>query len=126
VLAVFDMMADFRAKVALIEDPKPLDNKVKIVWCVLQCHMVMKRFMVVKFQGHPVIVKEITMFMVSEQVDPDNLKSITTKMETAKTALAAANGRISTLENSLNELKRTFDNHVANAFRDLKDKVHKV
>jgi hypothetical protein len=126
VAAVFDTMADFRAKVALIEDPKPLDNKSKIIWCVLQCHMVMERFMAVKFQGHPVIVKEITMFMVTERVDPDEVTAMQTKMDTAKTALATANGRVTTLENSFNELKRSYDNHIANAFKNLKDKVHKV
>jgi hypothetical protein len=36
VSTAFDTMADYRAKVALIEDPKPLENKAKIVWCVLQ------------------------------------------------------------------------------------------
>jgi hypothetical protein len=70
---VFDSMAEVRAKVALIEDPKPLESKVKIIWCVLQCHMILQRFIIVRFQGHPVIVKEITMFMVTERVDTEEL-----------------------------------------------------
>jgi hypothetical protein len=126
VAAVFDMMAYFRAKVALIEDPKPLENKSKIIWCALQCHMVMERFMAVKFQGHPVIVKEITMSMVTERVDPDEVTAMQTKVNAAKTALATANRRVSTLEHSFNEIKQSYNNHIANAFRNLKDKVHKV
>jgi hypothetical protein len=83
--------------------------------------MVMERFMAVQFQG-----KEITMFMVTERVDPDEVTSMQTKINAAKTALDTANGRVTTLEHSSNELKRSYDNHIANAFKNLKDKVHKV
>jgi hypothetical protein len=76
-------------------------------------------------QGHPVIVKEITMFMVTEHVDPEDLTVLQTKLTTATTALTNANNRVTTLESSFNELKRTFDNHIANAFKNLKDKVYK-
>jgi hypothetical protein len=34
VAAIFDSMADYRVKVTLIEDPKPLENKARIMWCV--------------------------------------------------------------------------------------------
>jgi hypothetical protein len=118
-------MADYRAKVALVEDPKPLDNKAKIILCVLQCHMVMERFIAVKFQGHPVIVKEITMFMVTERVDPEDLTALQTKLTTANTPLTHANTRVNTLESNFNELKRSFDNHIATTFKNLKDKVYK-
>jgi hypothetical protein len=126
VAAIFDSMADYRAKVALIEDPKPLENKAKIMWCVLQCHLVMERFMAVKFQGHPIIVKEITMFMLTERIDPDAMTKLSTKCDTHHTSLAAATSKISELEKTLNKLKRAFDNHVSNAFTTLKNKVHKI
>jgi hypothetical protein len=87
--------------------------------------MVMERFMLVKFQGHPVIVKEITMFMVTECVNPGDLTVFTTKLGIATTALADANTRVAKLESSIHELKRTFDNHIANSFKNLKDKVYK-
>jgi hypothetical protein len=125
VASVFDTMADYCAKVALIEDPKPLENKAKIIWCVLQCHMVMERFIAVKFQGHPVIVKEITMFMVTERVDPEDLTALETKLTSADTALTTANNWVTTLESNFNELKCTFNNRTSNAFKNLKDKVYK-
>jgi hypothetical protein len=87
--------------------------------------MVMERFITVKFQGHPVIVKEITMFMVTERVDPDDLTALQTKLTTATTALTTANNRVNTLESNFNELKRTLDNHIATTFKNLKDKVYK-
>jgi hypothetical protein len=124
VAAIFDSMADYRAHVALIEDPKPLENKAKIMWCVLQCHKVLEGFIVVKFQGHSILVKEITMFMLTERIDPDDLNKMQTKLETQKTLNAATNTRLGELEKIINELKRAFDNHVGNAFNTLKNKVH--
>jgi hypothetical protein len=124
VAAIFDAMADFRARVALIEDPKPLENKAKIMWCVLQCHTVIESFIAVKFQGHPILVKEITMFMLTERIDPEDLNRMQTKLEAQKSLNATAITRLADLEKVMNELKRAFDNHVANAFHTLKNKVH--
>jgi hypothetical protein len=126
VAAIFDSMADYRAKVALIEDPKPLENKAKIMWCVLKCHIVMEGFMAVKFQGHPIVVKEITMFMLTERIDPEELTKMITKLDLQKTANATATAKVADLEKTVNELKRAFDNHVANAFNNLKNKVNKT
>jgi hypothetical protein len=66
-------MAEARSKVSLIDDPRPLANKAHVIWCVLQCHTIMRSFVSLWFQGHPIIVKEITMFMVTEWVDPSEL-----------------------------------------------------
>jgi hypothetical protein len=124
---IFDLMADYRAKVVtLIKDPKPLENKAKIMWCVLQCHIVMEGFMAVKFQGHPIVVKEITMFMLTERIDPEELTKMTTKLDLQKTANTTATNKVVELEKAVNELKRAFDNYVANAFNNLKNKVNKT
>jgi hypothetical protein len=105
VAAIFDAMADFRARVALIEDPKPLKNKAKIMWCVLQCHTVIESFIDVKFQGHPILVKEITMFMLTERIDPEDLNIMQTKFEAQKLLNATTNTRLADLEKVMNELK---------------------
>jgi hypothetical protein len=68
VATIFDLMNESRAKVALIEDPKPLEHKARIMWYVLRCHTIMHGFISVGFQGHPIVVKKITMFMVTERV----------------------------------------------------------
>jgi hypothetical protein len=126
VAAIFGSMADYRAKVTLIENPKPLENKAKIMWCVLQCHVVMEQFMAVKFQGHPIVVKEITMFMLTERIDPDDLAKMNTKLDLQKTANTMTTTKVAELEKTLNKLKQAFDNHVGNAFNTLKNKVNKT
>jgi hypothetical protein len=80
VAAIFDAMAEPRSKVALLDDPTPLENKARIIWCVLQCHTIMRSFINARFQGHPVIVKEITMFMVTERVDPAELDNMRARL----------------------------------------------
>jgi archaellum component FlaC len=85
------------------------------------------KFMAVKFQqGHPIVIKEITMFMLTERIDPDVLTKMNTKLELQKTANTSATTKVAELEKTLNELKRAFDNHVANTFNTLKNKVHKT
>jgi hypothetical protein len=73
-------MAEVRVRVALIEDPKPLESKAKIIWSVLQCHMSLQRFILLRFQGHPVIMNEITMLMETERVDPEELVSMEARL----------------------------------------------
>jgi hypothetical protein len=108
--AIFDAMAETRARVALIEDPRPLENKAKIIWCVLQCHITMQKFIGVRFQGHPVIVKEITMFMISERVDPTELKNMVTKMKTVEDENKSMKTTLAMLEENYNALKRSLEN----------------
>jgi hypothetical protein len=47
--AIFDAMAEARARVALLDDPTPLESKARIIWCVLQCHTIMRSFIHVRF-----------------------------------------------------------------------------
>jgi hypothetical protein len=124
VASVFDRMSDHRAKVALLEDPTPIESKAKLIWCVLQCHMVMERFIAVKFQGDPVIVKEITMFMVTERVDPDEMARVQKELDRTTVALRSCMSAMESMEAKFGDLKRSYDNHIANGFKNLKDKVH--
>jgi hypothetical protein len=123
--AIFDAMAETRSRVALIEDPRPLENKVKIIWCVLQYHITMQKFIGVRFQGHPVVVKEITMFMVSERVDPTELKNMVTKMKTVEDENKAMKATLAKLEENYNTLKRSIDN-VREDLKPIKAKVSKL
>jgi hypothetical protein len=109
-------------KIALIEDPKPLDNKAKIPWGVLQCHMIMQKFIVLRFQGHPIIVKEITMFMVTERVDPEELAHLQTRLATAEAAHAKTNMAMKKVEDNYNSLKRNLDNLITE-FKPIKSRV---
>jgi hypothetical protein len=67
---IFDAMELYRAVVCQIEDLGRLKSKSKFLWCVLQCHRVMKDFISKQFRGHPQMVKQISLFMIHERVDP--------------------------------------------------------
>jgi hypothetical protein len=59
----------FGSEVTLIEDPTPAQNKSAFIWSVFQSQRAMEEFIVVGFKGHPSIVKEMSLFMVTERVD---------------------------------------------------------
>ena len=68
--SIFDAMVPYRAVVAQIEELDTLDSRAKFLWCVLQCHRVMNDFIKKQFRGHPQMVKQISLFMIHERVDP--------------------------------------------------------
>ena len=44
-----------------------------MIWAVLQCHRVVAGFAAVQFRGHTSIVREMSLFMLTERVDPTEL-----------------------------------------------------
>jgi hypothetical protein len=46
--------------------------------------------MAVKFQGHPIVVEEIMMFMLTERIDPEELTKMTMKLDLQKAANTTA------------------------------------
>jgi archaellum component FlaC len=64
------------------------------------------------------------MFMLTKRIDPEDLNIMQTKFEAQKSSNATTNTRLADVEKVMNELKRAFDNHVADAFNTLKNKVH--
>jgi hypothetical protein len=115
-------MAEARARVALIKDPKPLENKARVIWAVLQCHTIMNKFIVVRFQGHPVTVKEITMFVAAERVDPKELVRMEEKLGAGTVAHAQTKVAMKKLEENYTTLRRTLDKLVNN-IKPIKAKV---
>ena len=111
--AIFDAMAPYRAVVSQIEDLIVLSSKAKFLWCVLQCHRVMKEFIAKDFRGHPQMVKQISLFMINERVDPVAFG----KLEDKVTAQAVT---IDGLEKQVALLKRTVGNY-ENLRKDIVD-----
>jgi hypothetical protein len=60
---------------AMLEDMSTLDNKAAFIWVVLQCHCVGISFDLVKYRGHPSVVKEMSLFMLTERVDPSKVEA---------------------------------------------------
>jgi hypothetical protein len=123
VASIFDSINEVRSKVALIEDPKPLDNKARIMWCVLRCHTIMHWFISVGFQGHPIIVKEITIFMVTERVDPEELVALQARLTVSEKTCTQTSQAMKRMEENYTLLKRALDN-LQNEFKPVKAKVN--
>jgi hypothetical protein len=58
VAAVFGVMAPYRARVALLANPRLLAHKAGYIWAVLQCHRVVQQFIRLNFRGHPAVSKK--------------------------------------------------------------------
>jgi hypothetical protein len=67
-------------------------------------------------------VKEITMFMVTEWVDPSELTQLRTRIVDAETICKDTKVTLKRLEESYNTPKRSLDN-LTNEFKPIKAKV---
>jgi hypothetical protein len=103
--AVFVAQASARARVALLQDLGTLENKAQFNWAVLQCHVIVNRFVEVDFRGHPSIVKEMSLYMLTEGVDPSEISALRSKVESAEQAAAQATKASKLLETQYNQLK---------------------
>jgi septal ring factor EnvC (AmiA/AmiB activator) len=69
--------------------------------------------------------KEITMFMVSDWVDPAELKNMVTKMKTVEDENKAMQSTLAKLEENYNALKQSIDN-IREDVKPIKAKVSKL
>jgi hypothetical protein len=120
--AVFDAMAAPRAEVARMSGGQDLHSKASLIWAVLRCHRIMQQFIEVKFRGHPAIVKEMTLFMLTERVDPSEIGKLVTLVKDADAKATAAQKTSVALEKEVVILKRNYDN-LMNEIWQLKAKV---
>jgi hypothetical protein len=111
-----------RAEVARMSGGQDLHSKASLIWAVLRCHRIMQQFIEVKFRGHPAIVKEMTLFMLTERVDPSELGKLLTLVKDADAKATAAQKTSVALEKEVVILKRNCDN-LMNEIRQLKAKV---
>ena len=99
--AVFDAMEPYRAGVSQIEDLGRLESKSKFLWAVLQCHRVMKDFISKQFRGHPQMVKQISLFMIHERVDPLAFSKLETRVLQLEQAVSKQDKLITTMNRTL-------------------------
>ena len=102
--AIFDVMEPYHAVVSQIEDLGILSSRAQFLWYVLQCHCVMNDFIAKDFRGNPQMVKQISLFMINERVDPVAFNEMEAKVKTQSET-------IGNLEKQLLVLKRTVGNH---------------
>jgi hypothetical protein len=95
--------------VACIEDPTSVRNKSVFIWSVFQLQRVMEEFIVFGFKGHPSIVKEMSLFMVTERVDPSEILGMMSKVSKAEAAAERATAESKRLTKANAAQKRRID-----------------
>jgi hypothetical protein len=93
----------------LIKDPTPVQNKSAFIWAVFQAHRAMEEFILVGFKLHPSIVKQMSLFMVTERVDPSEMLGMMTKVSKAEAATAKATAESKRREEANGAQKRKLD-----------------
>ncbi|KAG7368515.1 hypothetical protein IV203_031258 [Nitzschia inconspicua] len=126
--AVFDTMRSHREALKLVGDLQAPGNKAMVIWSVFQCHRIMKEFIALDFEGHPAIVKEISLFIITERVDPTEILRLTSRMKKLEDEYAAVTETNQKLRSSHADfqvtfmgLKRTVDD-LKNELKQLKTK----
>jgi hypothetical protein len=94
----------------MLPDLGPLESKAACLWAVLQSHRVAKAFELVKYLGHPSVVKEMSLFMLTERVDPSEVVTIGNRAKQAECAANDATAEVAKMNDSITTLKRNFSN----------------
>jgi hypothetical protein len=104
--ALFSVMLPYHAPISMLPDLGPLESKASCLWAVLQSHRVAKAFALVKYRGHPSVVKEMGLFMLTERVDPGEITALSEKAKKADKAVTEAQAEVVKLKEKINGLKR--------------------
>jgi hypothetical protein len=81
----------------MLEDMSTLGNKAACIWAVLQCHRVGISFDLVKYRGHPSVVKEMSLSMLMEQVDPSKVEACVERAKRAEKEASNAKSEVAKL-----------------------------
>jgi hypothetical protein len=106
VAALFACLEPFRSPVTMLEDLETLDNKAACLWAVLQCHRIVSDFDLVNYRGHPAVVKEMSLFMLTERVDPSEIEACTERSKKAEKEASDAKSEIAKLKDLYTSMKR--------------------
>ena len=113
--AVFEDQRRYRANAEKVGSLSQASAKAQVLGAVLKSHAVMDDFLQAGFRSHPLIVKEISLFMLRERVDPVDLASVQSEVEKFKSELKK-------LQTANTELKKIVGDQKEEVKR-LKDRV---
>jgi hypothetical protein len=65
----FQAMVAVRSERTLVEEVRTRDTKAQMIWTVLQCQAIVDQFVKFDFKGHTAMVQQMTLYMMTEQVD---------------------------------------------------------
>jgi hypothetical protein len=126
--SIFGLQVKHRSQAALLEETETLSNKAAVIGSVLKCHQVVQEFVSVNFSAHPELVKEMSLFMLTERVDPDEVttlnKALVSSMKTdvaaATTELASVKAKHDDVNKRLGDLIAAFTSYNADAKKAIK------
>lgn len=101
----FQSMVAIRSEVSMITEFQQIDRKAQMIWAVLRCHAVVEQFISVGFKGHTVMVQQMTLYMMTERVDPSQMGRLTTTVEVANKAVMDAMKTFKQMTDALDKLK---------------------
>ena len=79
---------------------------------MLQCHRVMDEFISFKFQSHPAFVKEMSLFVLTERVDPTQIATVDATVASLRSTVNDMKSKTLHMEDKYGVLKRNYDNLV--------------
>lgn len=113
----FQSMVPIRSEVAMFGEYQVIDRKAHVIWTVLRCHVIIEQFVTLDFKGHTLMVQRMTLYMMTERVDPSQLAKLQDSVTASNNASAEATKQaksvsaalaVMTAENII--LKRTLGN----------------
>ena len=96
-MAFFEAMRPFQAPAAGLNTLDSIQDQAIILWSIFQCHRVAENFIRVKFEGHPAMVKEMSLFMLTERVDLRQIARMEDQLTTCDAKLLKMRDDISKL-----------------------------
>jgi hypothetical protein len=126
----FQTMVATRSVIALLEEARTTDTKAQVIWTVLQCHAIIDHFMKLEFKGHTTMVQQMTLYMMTEQVDPAQMLKQAVTVENGHKAVQEAVKLVKQLSDTVDKLKgeaatnKCKVDDVTNQLETLKKKVN--
>jgi predicted RNase H-like nuclease (RuvC/YqgF family) len=112
-------MRPFRASLTEVRDTKTAEAKASVIWGVLQQHRIMDEFIALKFEAHPAIVRELSLFIITERVDPQAIIPQGERLGAAEATVEKLEKSVSSLLDATAANKRHHDN-LTNDLRQFK------
>jgi transcriptional regulator with GAF, ATPase, and Fis domain len=107
----FQAMVPVRSEVALLEEVKTQDHKAQMIWTVLQCHAIVDQFIALDFKGHTSMVQQMTLYMMTERVDPVQMVKLASTAEMGQKGIVKAMKLFKTLTSDHKKLKTESASH---------------
>ena len=101
----FQTMVTVRSEVTMMEEFRTIDHKAQMIWTVLQCHALVDQFVVLDFRGHTTMVQQMTLYMMTERVDPAQMSKMLTVEEAGNKAVVEASKHLKSMSDLLDKVK---------------------